>query len=268
LATAYNSKNDHRRALKAAQAALLYAEDEEVLAAVHYQIGLVYDHRGPRMTKKKRQALAAFERALELSDGEHQGAMRAVFRISKETNNTERLTELEARYPGVQVATRAEQRRAVRPKKPVRKVKPSSRELEHGRIPQISVFATVDEGKLFDCATGLAIEAEEEQARLGEFSEGTRQIGEGITKPEKVSTSPPQYTREARKERVEGVVIVQSVIDSAGEVRFIKVLKGLPLGLNREAIHAICHWKFKPARVADGSAVAVYYNLTVNFRLQ
>jgi len=268
LATAYNSKNDHKRALKAAETALLYSEDREVLAAVHYQIGLVYDQRGPRLTKKKALAKAAFERALELSDGEHSGAIRAVFRISKETKDTVRLAELEARYPGVQVATRAEQRRAVRPKKPVPGVESSQAESAADRTLPSSVLATVGEGQIFDCSTGLMIESVDEQKILQDLVDSTSHVGGDIKKPEKVRTPSAQYPEAARKAKIQGVVIAQTVIDTEGAVRLIRVLKGLSEGLNRAAVNAICRWEFEPARTEDGKAVAVYYNLTMNFRVQ
>lgn len=267
LATTYNSKNDHKRALRAAETVLLYAEDEEVLAEAHYQIGLAQDHRGPRMSKKKKLALAAFERALELSGGEHAGAIRAVFRITKETNNTDRLAELEARYPDIQVATRAEQRRAVRPQKPARKVATPASSTAPGYLAPISMLATVGEGQLFDCSSKLEIAPEAEQERFQELMEDARDVGEEVSKPEKVHAPSALYTDADRKAKVQGVVIVQAVIDAQGSVRFVKVLKGLSEGLNRATIDAICQWEFKPAE-AGGSPVAVFYNLTMNFRVQ
>lgn len=97
--------------------------------------------------------------------------------------------------------------------------------------------------------------------------EGPIMVGGDVLPPEKVSAPEPQYTEIARKARIQGVVIVQAIIDKSGTVTNVKVLKGLPMGLDQSAVDAIKRWKFKPATL-NGKPVAVYYNLTVNFRLQ
>ena len=71
----------------------------------------------------------------------------------------------------------------------------------------------------------------------------------------------------ARKARIQGVVIVEAIIDKTGNVTNVKILKGLPMGLDQAAADAVKKWKFKPATL-NGKPVAVIYNLTVNFRLQ
>jgi protein TonB len=88
-----------------------------------------------------------------------------------------------------------------------------------------------------------------------------------VQKPEKLSSPAPQYTEIARKARIQGVVIVQAIIDEQGNVTNVQVLKGLPMGLSESAVEAVKQWKFKPATLND-RPVAVYFNLTVNFQLQ
>ena len=96
---------------------------------------------------------------------------------------------------------------------------------------------------------------------------GPIRVGGDVKPPEKISAPPPQYTEIARKARIQGVVIVEAIIDKAGQVKNVKVLKGLPMGLDQAAVDAIKRWKFKPATL-NGKPVDVYYNLTVNFQLQ
>lgn len=93
-----------------------------------------------------------------------------------------------------------------------------------------------------------------------------RRVGDGVTRPEKVSGAPPAYTEEARKARVTGVVILEAIIDEQGDVTNINVLKGLPMGLSEAAVEAVRTWKFKPATF-EGRPVKVYYTLTINFQV-
>ncbi len=94
-----------------------------------------------------------------------------------------------------------------------------------------------------------------------------RHVGGDVRKPEKISAPQPQYTDADRKRRIQGVVIVQAIIDDWGCVRATRVIEGLSEGLDEEALKAIRQWRFRPATL-NGEPVAVYYNLTVNFRLQ
>ncbi len=97
--------------------------------------------------------------------------------------------------------------------------------------------------------------------------EGPILVGGDVKPPERVYSPQPAYTEIARRARVQGVVIVQAIIDKQGNVTNVKVLKGLPMGLEEAAVDAIKQWKFKPATL-NGKPVTVYYNLTVNFKLQ
>ena len=97
--------------------------------------------------------------------------------------------------------------------------------------------------------------------------EGPIQVGGDVIAPVKTVNPQPQYTEIARKARVQGVVIVQAIIDKQGNVTDVKLLKGLGMGLDQAAMEAMKKWKFEPATL-NGKPVSVYYNLTVNFRLQ
>lgn len=89
----------------------------------------------------------------------------------------------------------------------------------------------------------------------------------GMTRPEIVHQVQPKYTELARRSGTQGTVIVEAIIDEQGRVTNVRVLRGLPMGLDRAAVDAIQQWRFKPATLAD-RPVKVYYTLTVNFTIQ
>jgi len=91
-------------------------------------------------------------------------------------------------------------------------------------------------------------------------------VGGEVTRPEKVAGDPPQYTELARRARVTGTVIVEAIIDEQGNATEPRVLKGLPMGLDRQAVDAVKTWKFKPATFR-GKPARVYYTLVVSFQL-
>jgi len=87
-----------------------------------------------------------------------------------------------------------------------------------------------------------------------------------VLPPQKIYGPQPLYTEEARRERVQGVVILETVIDKEGNITNVKVLKGLPLGLTESAVLTACQWQFEPATL-HGEPVATYFNLTTRFSL-
>jgi periplasmic protein TonB len=89
----------------------------------------------------------------------------------------------------------------------------------------------------------------------------------GMTRPEPVHQVQPRYTELARRAGVQGTVIVEAIIDEQGNVDNVRVLRGLPMGLDREAVTAVQQWKFRPALLGS-KPVKIYFTLTVNFTIQ
>lgn len=87
-----------------------------------------------------------------------------------------------------------------------------------------------------------------------------------LTEPRAVASPAPTYPEGARKHRLQGVVIVQAVIEKDGSVSRIRVLKHLHPTMDEAAVEAIRKWRFEPATL-EGEPVAVHYNLVINFRL-
>lgn len=95
---------------------------------------------------------------------------------------------------------------------------------------------------------------------------GALEVGGDVRGPVRIYGPDPRYTEEARKSRIQGMVILRAVIDEEGDVVAAQVVKGLPLGLTESALDTIRTWKYQPA-MQGNRPVPVYLNLLINFRL-
>ena len=91
-------------------------------------------------------------------------------------------------------------------------------------------------------------------------------VGGNIREPQKTKQVPPRYPAEARAARVQGVVILETLIDKQGRVGDIHVLRSVP-GLDEAAMEAVRQWEYTPT-LLDGVPVEVIMTVTVNFSLQ
>jgi len=92
--------------------------------------------------------------------------------------------------------------------------------------------------------------------------------GSGLTEPQVVEKAPPKYPDEARKERVQGAVVLEATIETDGRVSETAVVEDPDARLTAAAREAVAKWRFEPARDAKGKPVAVRYRVTVAFKLQ
>ena len=75
-----------------------------------------------------------------------------------------------------------------------------------------------------------------------------------------------QYTIAARDSGVEGIVLLSAVFRVDGTITDLRIIRGLPLGLNEEAMRAAGKIKFKPA-IKDGVPVSVRMSMEFSFNL-
>ncbi len=143
----------------------------------------------------------------------------------------------------------------------------------------------VEEGSIFGSTDGVTGGVDTGVTGGVPDSQGTGSIGWGgpvappapvneivrytgaMTRPVQLSGRQPRYSEVARRAGVQGTVILEAVIDKKGRVSNVRILKGLPMGLDTEAVAAVQDWVFEPAKL-DGRPMSVYYTLTVNFQIQ
>lgn len=88
-------------------------------------------------------------------------------------------------------------------------------------------------------------------------------VGGAIGVPAKIRDVRPVYPADARAAGVQGVVILEAVIDETGAVSAARVLRSIPL-LDQAALDAVRQWQFTPT-LLNGAPVPVVMTVTINF---
>ena len=91
-------------------------------------------------------------------------------------------------------------------------------------------------------------------------------VGGDIKEPKKIKDVKPVYPAEAQSAGVQGVVILEAIIDRDGYVRQAKVLRSVPL-LDQAAVDAVHQWQFTPT-LLNNMPVEVIMTVTVSFTLR
>lgn len=87
------------------------------------------------------------------------------------------------------------------------------------------------------------------------------------TKPVPLNSPQPRYTEEARKNKIQGNVTARVLIGADGQVKQVKITRGLPDGLDEQAIQAAYQLRFKPA-MKSGQPVAYWMPVLIEFNLR
>jgi TonB family protein len=90
--------------------------------------------------------------------------------------------------------------------------------------------------------------------------------GAATTPPRGLRTPNPEYTNAARIANFKGNLILQVTVSADGQPLDVRVLRGLPYGLNRSSLETVRTWTFQPA-TSGGAPVQVEVAVEVTFRL-
>jgi len=98
---------------------------------------------------------------------------------------------------------------------------------------------------------------------------GVYRPGNGVEIPQLIRQVKPSYTSEAMRAKVQGVVLLECVVQTDGGVGNCSVQKSLDssFGLDQEAIKAARQWRFRPGtRMGEPVPVLVTIELTFTLR--
>ena len=93
--------------------------------------------------------------------------------------------------------------------------------------------------------------------------------GNGVSWPKLIVEVKPNYTPDAMRARIEGIVELEIVVYADGSVGGIRLVRSLDsrFGLDEEAIKAVRRWRFDPSRHL-GKPVQVRVPVEVSFSLR
>jgi protein TonB len=90
-------------------------------------------------------------------------------------------------------------------------------------------------------------------------------VGGTIREPRKLVHVAPIYPEIARQARVQGTVVMEAILDAAGRVESVRVLRSEPL-LDEVAVRAVRQWRYTPTQL-NGVPVPVLMTITIRFSL-
>jgi TonB family protein len=91
-------------------------------------------------------------------------------------------------------------------------------------------------------------------------------IGGDVSAPELVFAPAPEFSKEAKRAKYQGICILALIVDAQGNPERVQVIRHLGKGLDQKAVEAVKQYRFRPAML-HGEPVAVEVNIEVNFRL-
>jgi len=100
----------------------------------------------------------------------------------------------------------------------------------------------------------------------GNIGGGPRRIGGGVSAPQVLFSVEPEFSEEARKAKIAGIVVVNVWVEPTGLPSHVHVVQGIGMGLNEKAMEAVKQYKFKPA-MENGKPVLSEVNIEVNFQI-
>jgi TonB family protein len=92
---------------------------------------------------------------------------------------------------------------------------------------------------------------------------GAIRVGGSIKEPKKIRDVKPAYPEMAMAAGVQGIVILEALIEQDGSVGDVRVLRSIAL-LDQAAVEAVRQWRFTPT-LLNGQPVEVLMTVTVNF---
>ena len=121
-------------------------------------------------------------------------------------------------------------------------------------------------------ATPGVVSSSDQSSQSGQPGDGAAdnnsspRLGKGMAPPKAISAPNPPFSEEARRAKYSGIAVLAFTVDKTGQVRNVRIVRPLGMGLDQKAVEAVSTWQFRPA-TKDGEPVDVQINAEVDFHL-
>jgi protein TonB len=98
---------------------------------------------------------------------------------------------------------------------------------------------------------------------------GAYREGNGVTSPTIIREVKPNYTGEAMRARIQGMVKMEAIVMPDGSVGDVRIIRSLDqqFGLDKEAVKTVKQWRFRPG-LRLGQPVPVLIEIEMSFTLR
>ena len=96
---------------------------------------------------------------------------------------------------------------------------------------------------------------------------GVYRPGGAVSGPRLINEVKPSYTNDALRHKIQGAVVLETLVTADGCPSQIRVIRSLdPGGLDAQAVAAVAQWQFEPGRLGD-TPVDVLVTIQLDFRI-
>lgn len=90
---------------------------------------------------------------------------------------------------------------------------------------------------------------------------------DGISQPKCIYCPNPDYTDEARRNRIEGHIVLSASLDEKGRITSARMVTNPNDSLTRQAVDILRRWRMEPSHDLEGKPVPVRVAVEIVFRL-
>ncbi len=132
----------------------------------------------------------------------------------------------------------------------------------------LTLLGAASNARPLDQAKQLPAAAAQTQPDAAWPPPGVVHPGPGVKNPRVLRQAKPAYPAQAMREKIEGTVVLECVVETDGSVKQVKVVRSLDktYGLDDEAVKVAKQWQFAPG-MKDGYAVPVLVTIEFAFTL-